>query len=53
MRRWSGGGYGAEILPGVSGTTKIGDLTDAQKDELTMNQVKREDGNMYKQLVKN
>lgn len=50
MRRWSSNGYGAEILPGVNANTKIGSLTQAQKDQLTKNQIRREDINMYNKI---
>lgn len=59
LKIWSGGlnkdgsinnkGYGAEIYPEIKGKT-LGELTMAERKELTKRQIKRESGQMYNLL---
>ncbi len=49
MKRWSNSGYGGEIYPEI-GNKRMSELSDAELRELQRRQIKREDGNMYKQI---
>lgn len=49
MRMYSGRGYSGNIYPELKGK-KIGELTEAELQELTRRQIKREDGKVAKQL---
>lgn len=50
LKTWSNKGYGVEIYPELKGKT-LQEITPAQRKELMKRQIKRESGNMYKQLV--
>lgn len=50
LKTWSNKGYGVEIYPELKGKT-LQEITLAQRKELMKRQIKRESGNLYKQLV--
>lgn len=50
MKKWSNSGYDGDIV--TFSNKKIKDLTQKELDELTKNQIKREDGNLYRKLFK-
>lgn len=49
LKTWSNNGYGEEIYPKIAGKT-LGELTQAERNELIKRQIKYESGSMYKQL---
>lgn len=42
MRKWSGGGYGAEVSPSIPATATIGSLSPSQRHQLVSDMAKRE-----------
>ncbi len=42
MRKWSHGGYGAEVAQGLPRGTKVSQLTEPQRDQLVQSMAKRE-----------